>query len=62
MRSMRPHTGGPALIAVACVASWGFVATLGAARPSVAAQPAETPVPSVWAGVYTAAMAAVVPV
>jgi mono/diheme cytochrome c family protein len=45
-------------VAVACVASWGLGATVGAARPNMAAQSAETPAPSVWAGVYTATQVA----
>ncbi len=45
-------------IAVACVASGGLGATVGAARPELAAQSAEPAAPSVWAGVYTAAQVA----
>lgn len=44
--------------AVVCVAVWGHDAVVGAARPPLAAQSADGPAPSVWAGVYTAAQVA----
>ena len=44
--------------AFVCMAFWGREAAVGAARPNPAAQSADLPAPSVWAGVYTAAQVA----